>query len=383
MKSFRSILILCYLSLAGGVCASGQTFSAVRQYDVKAGISDNTVRTIVQDYTGHLWFGTKDGINRFNGSTISRFGSYPRTSDQPLFNILKLCPHANNRQLWVATVDGLYLFDTIEGTFDFFDKKTIDNKGVASVVNDVCYDATGALWIATSNGLFCYEEKEDALRYYHSSDQKGSLPSNTVICILRDSSGDMWFGTRAGLAYYRRGVDKFTTYCWTRKNMSSLPYEIGTLMETSEGDIWIGTRYDGLMHLDRTAGRFTSYPIIGTSEGNTWVRAIHQLDNNTFLIGTEDGLFVFDHSTKEITHQPALGTESIYDFITDREGGLWIGTYFAGAYYISPQSNSMHWYREGTSALHGSVVSQFCEDSNGNLWIATENGGLNHFNTTT
>ena len=383
MKSFRSILILCYLTLAGGFCAFGQTFSAVRQYDVKAGISDNTVRTIVQDHTGHLWFGTKDGINRFNGSTISRFGSYPRTSDQPLFNILKLCPHTNNRQLWVATVDGLYLFDTIEGTFDFFDKKTIDNKGVASVVNDVCYDATGALWIATSKGLFCYEEKEDALRYYHSGDQKGSLPSNTVICILRDSSGDMWFGTRSGLAYYRRGVDKFASYCWTRKNMSSLPYEIGTLMETSEGDIWIGTRYDGLMHLDRTSGLFTSYPIIGTSEGNTWVRAIHQLDSNTFLIGTEDGLFVFDHSTKKITHQPALGTESIYDFITDREGGLWIGTYFAGAYYISPQSNNMHWYREGTSALHGSVVSQFCEDSNGNLWIATENGGLNHFNTTT
>ena len=386
MKSVRYIFVLCLLVLAGRECVFGQNFSAMRRYDVKSGLSDNTVRTIVQDHTGHLWFGTKDGINRFNGSTISRFGSYPRTTDQALFNIMKLCPHTDNQHLWVATVDGLYLFDTAECVFRFFDTKTADGVGIHSLVNDVCYDLEGDLWIATSDGLFCYEEDTKALRHYlHDDKQKGSLPSNQVICILRDSSGNMWFGTRSGLAHYRRGVDRFANYLWSRSVPSSLPYEVGTLMETSEGDIWIGTRYDGLMHLDGATGGFTTYPIVGSSKGNTWVRAIHEFDENCFLVGTEDGLFIFDRNAEKVVHQPSLATESIYDFITDREGGVWIGTYFAGAYYISPQSDNVRWYSENNLAgsMRGSVVSQFCEDDKGNLWIATENGGLNYFDTHT
>ncbi|MBR3931073.1 MAG: hypothetical protein IKJ46_00635, partial [Tidjanibacter sp.] len=92
--------------------------SVMRHYDAKSGLSDNTVRTILQDAAGHIWFGTKDGINRFNGVHITRFGSYPRTADNPLLNTLKLCPHSTDEdKIWVAAVDGLYLFDQTSGEF--------------------------------------------------------------------------------------------------------------------------------------------------------------------------------------------------------------------------------------------------------------------------
>lgn len=81
----------------------------------------------------------------------------------------------------------------------------------------------------------------------------------------------------------------------------------------------------------------------------------------------------------------AFGSKCIYSFSRDREGGVWVGTYFDGVYYISPQSNYIKWYYEKhkQNSLSGNAVSQFSEDSEGNLWIATENGGLNYFNPRT
>ena len=364
-----------------------QPLSVMRQYDAKSGLSDNTVRTIVQDTAGHLWFGTKDGINRFNGVHFTRFGSYPRTSDKPLLNTLKLCPHiTDENKIWVAAVDGLYLFNQESGEFSVLGIEADDSVGLKTFVADVCYDALGGLWIATTNGLFHYNELLGSLKHYtHDEQQPYSLPSNTVSCILRDSSGDMWFGTRAGVARYRRGVDKFDNYLLEHRRADSTPFEVVAIMESCDGEIWLGTRYDGLLHLEPTTGKFRSYPVVGSSKGNTWIRTLHERDNNTLLVGAEDGLFVFDRRTRTITHQKALGFKSIYSLVEDREGGLWIGTYFDGVYYLSPQSNNMRWYYDdGTpGALKGNAVSQFCEDEKGNVWVATENGGLNYLNRQT
>lgn len=104
-----------------------------------------------------------------------------------------------------------------------------------------------------------------------------------------------------------------------------------------------------------------------------------------FFIGTEDGLFLFRQKEKTIHKLEAFGSKCIYSFSRDREGGVWVGTYFDGVYYISPQSNYIKWYYEKhkQNSLSGNAVSQFSEDSEGNLWIATENGGLNYFNPRT
>lgn len=386
MKHRLYITFIAACLLCGQLCLA-QPMSVMRHYDAKSGLSDNTVRTILQDAAGHIWFGTKDGINRFNGVHITRFGSYPRTADNPLLNTLKLCPHSTDEnKIWVAAVDGLYLFDQTSGEFTFLDIKAEDSVGLKTLVADVCYDALGGLWIATVNGLFYYNELLGCLRHYtHEEGQPSSLPSNAVSCILRDSSGDMWFGTRMGLARYRRGVDKFDNYYLEHKRSDSTPFEVTAIVESSDGELWLGTRYDGLLHLNQTTGKFHSYPVVGSSKDNTWIRTLHERNNNTLLVGTEDGLFIFDYRTKTIQHQKSLGGESVYSLMADREGGLWIGTYFNGVYYLSPQSNNMRWYYDdgAEGSLTGNAVSQFCEDEKGNVWVATENGGLNYLDRRT
>lgn len=385
MKHLFRLLVLAIAILQAGLL-SGQTFSVMRRYDVKTGLSDNTVRSIMQDSTGYIWLGTKDGINRFNGIEFTKFVSSPQSSDNVLINVLKLCPHIDQINVWTATMGGLYLFNTQSKAFTHFDVKTETGIGIEGAVNDLCYDEEGKLWIGTSKGLFVYNEGKNQLRRYVKSPvEPTSIPDNQVVSVFKDSSGTLWFGTRQGLARYKKGTDNFVVYRLPRKTKVSHPFEISTLTETADGEIWVGSRYDGLLHLDRSDGTFTAYPLITVAKTNTWIRAVFQYSPDVLFIGTEDGLFLFHQRDKSLSRLEAFGSKCIYSFSRDREGGVWIGTYFDGVYYISPQSNYIKWYHEKHSAnsLSGNAVSQFCEDPAGNLWIATENGGLNYFNPRT
>lgn len=380
----RILVLVITIAQADFLC--GQTFSVMRKYDVKTGLSDNTVRTIMQDSTGYIWLGTKDGVNCFNGIEFTKFADTVDSSNNTLINVLKLYPHIDRVNIWTATTDGLYLFNTQSKDFMLFGEKTDQGVGIVGTVNDLCYDDDGRLWIGTSRGLFVYDERKGQLRRYVKSQvEPTSIPDNQVISVFKDSSGTLWFGTRQGLARYKKASDNFAVYRLPRLTKVSHPFEINTLMETADGEIWIGTRYDGLLHLDRSDGTFTAYPVVATYQSNTWIRALFQYSPNVFFIGTEDGLFLFRQKEKTLHKLEAFGSKCIYSFSRDREGGVWVGTYFDGVYYISPQSNYIKWYYEKhkQNSLSGNAVSQFSEDPDGNLWIATENGGLNYFNPRT
>ncbi len=385
MNCFLRILV-SVVAVAQTFSLCAQTFSVMRKYDVKNGLSDNTVRSILQDSTGYIWLGTKDGVNRFNGSEFVKFAGSANPSDNTLINVLKLHPHSNKKDVWTATTDGLYLFDTQTNRFTLFDKKTDEGIGIERSVNCLCYDDDGQLWIGTARGLFVYNEQSGQLRRYtRLQADPASLPDNQVISLFKDSSGTLWIGTRNGIARYKKKPDNFAVYRLRQRTDTSNPFEISSIMEASDGEIWAGTRYDGLLHLDQSNGTLTAYPVATTRHDNTWIRAIFQYSPGLFFIGAEDGLFMFRPQEKSLQRLEAFNAKSIYSFSRDREGGVWVGTYFDGIYYISPQSNSIKWYYEDSkqNSLSGNAVSQFCEDPDGNLWIATENGGLNYFNTHT
>jgi ligand-binding sensor domain-containing protein len=149
---YRIISVLLHLFFIAAAYA--QPFSAVRRYDINDGISENTVRTVVQDSSKYIWLGTKDGICRFNGQGFQCYGSYPKTSDINLLNVNKLCLHSDGVRLWVGTVDGLYLFDPVSETFAPFKPELSLN----IVINDLCYDGEGRLWVASDDGLLSHEE---------------------------------------------------------------------------------------------------------------------------------------------------------------------------------------------------------------------------------
>ena len=156
------------------------------------GLSGNCVRSILQDSIGYMWFATQDGLNRFNGIEFTNYGHSSENGGNSYMNIVTICRHQDNNQIWVASTEKLYLFDSREEKFSVFDTQTEDGVTVNSVFG-MAYDNDGQLWIGTANGLFVYNEKKGTLRQYlHSLSDPHSLPDNHVWVIYNDSFGTIW-----------------------------------------------------------------------------------------------------------------------------------------------------------------------------------------------
>lgn len=234
----RSILSICIL-----LASVSLVFANIyKKYDVRSGLSGNCVRSILQDSIGYMWFATQDGLNRFNGIEFTNYGHSSENGGNSYMNIVTICRHQDNNQIWVASTEKLYLFDSREEKFSVFDTQTEDGVTVNSVFG-MAYDNDGQLWIGTTNGLFVYNEKKGTLRHYlHSLSDPHSLPDNHIWVIYNDSFGTIWIGTRNGLAKYNQRTDNFTGYISEGTSFGRPACnEIISLMESSQGVLWAGT----------------------------------------------------------------------------------------------------------------------------------------------
>ena len=374
MKKLLFVIFLASLS----ILIQAQILTSPRIYDVKNGLSDNSVRTIIQDGRGYIYLGTKDGIHRLGTGEIKHIKGTSRTGAATTLNTNKLLFHKTEGMMWVATMNGLFLLDltTEEVTESTTLFGTEDLKGIN--ILDIRYDNDGLLWIAGSNDLFSWDGSR--LVKYSTGEGSNRAPEGATKALLMESDGDMWFGTTKGVAMHHKNIGRFSSHKWWTDGKKK-DHEVTAMFEDSDGRIWIGTQGDGLFKVDRLTAEFTRLKIPALSGSNTWIRAIHQENPGSILLGTEDGLFSVDTETMEVSHADNLGRIAIYCFCHDYEGGLWIGTYFKGAMYFSPQSRGIQSFSEsrmGTS-IKGNAISQFCEDSDGKIWVATEDSGLNLF----
>lgn len=377
LRHLTALLIIGFASL--GLNA------AYRHYDVSSGLPGNCIRSIVQDSVGYIWMATQNGLSRYNGITFTRFGKTSGPDGLSSLNIMKLCPHADNRHLWVATVEQLYLFDTATEQFNRFTMTAGNDGAEVGHVFSMTYDTDGCLWIGTRNGLFAYDSTAGSLVHYtHSPADANSMADDHVWVVFRDSSGTLWIGTRNGLSRYNPVTDSFANY-----RSSGLSFgkpacnDIISICESAQGSIYVGTWYGGIGRLNRDSGSFTYM----FGEGDTLtiprVRTIFRRSDESMFLGSDDGLYIFYPESGRCEHADTRHRhESVYECFRDREGGIWLGTYFSGASYLPPTSSNFQWYHPGNgrgTSLHGKIISQFCEDPSGKIWIATEDRGLNLF----
>lgn len=385
MRKTVFLLIIIFIS----IYSAWGNMRTLKRYDVRSGLSENTVRCIMQDSLGHIWFATKDGLNRFNGVKFSVFGSSARDKEvhglKEHLNIFALCPHPNNRHIWIGTSNQLYLFDTKTEKIEPFTKKTNSGHPIP-ITFSLTYDDDGILWIATGFDLFSYDEKNNVLeRYSHKEGDPNSLSNNHCWCVYKDNAGSIWVATRNGVSRYNKKSNNFTNFA-TLNSSPDKENEIISITQSSDGALWLGTWSMGIGRLDPISGKVEYYYGENEKMSISRIRALKQHSNGNLMVASEEGLFDFNIVTKSCYRfNNEIASESIQSLFVDKEDGLWIGTYFYGVNYISKKSENIEWYyddqREG--GLSGDAVSEFLEDAKGNLWIATENGGLNYFDIET
>ena len=347
----------------------GSAINPYRRYDTRNGLSDNSVKDICQDSRGYMWFATKDGFNRFNGYRFDVFGS--SFSGEHL-NIDVICPHSDGIRIWLGCTEALMLFDPRDESLTRLDARNSEGKGIENCIS-LLYDPLGDLWIGTDDGLFRWDERIGRLFRYELEESDGGT-CRGIRTIFEDNGGEIWVGTTAGLYRYHRKTDRFGRNAKPKPESSLLgDNEITAIVEAEDGKLLIGMQNGYLGEFDIYTGRFTQFPAFDAEGKQLSVARIHTIfrrDMNRYMIGSDSGLFFFSRKNgRWSVSGDNLAEESIYRCFRDREGGIWIGTYFCGVNYLSPRQDEILWYYDDgrPESLDGNAVSQFCDDGRGNL----------------
>lgn len=391
MKNIKRLYLLFFLFLSAQVFPAGNTNFRFRKIQVDEGLSENTIYCILQDSKGFMWFGTKDGLNRYDGSNFRTFRHSQLNASSIGNNFIRSIIEGTDHLLYIGTDIGLYVMDTTHETFTSLTLQTPEGIRLTTAVNTLFIDREGKLWIGSMyQGVFVYDPSKQTLQQIKIKDHH--LGQNAVWTIYGDRSGTIWVGTRLGLLRYNRLLGELEAVDGLFSSLENSDHEVLSILEDTKGCLWLGTWSDGIRFYDRQHYYNTSYMgLQSTTDYITHVRALYQYDNTHILVGSDDGLYLFNMDSKERQRmdtpqsQYSLSDQNVYSITSDKEGGIWIGTYFGGINYLDVSLLSIETYYPDAKhgMLSGKAVSQFCEDKEGNMWIATEDGGVNYFDTKT
>ncbi|MFS0840063.1 two-component regulator propeller domain-containing protein [Paenibacillus sp. 1P03SA] len=313
---------------------------------INQGLSQNSIIDIVQDPSGFLWFGTQDGLNRYDGYS---FVIYKNDMNDP---------------------------DSLSDNW----------------VTDLFVDSKGNLWVGTYNGgVNRYDAASGKFNRYRSdSGQPNRLSSDSIKSIKEDARGRIWIVTKdGGLNLLDPESNEFKVYDLTAADSGGpMPARISSMTTSPDGSIWIGTENAGVMQFDPEKERFVSYrhiPGVGQSLVNDSVKFVHRASDGYIWIGTDEGLDRYDPNGKIYTHYGSTGASgalpgneitSIYE---DSSRQLWIGTTEGLSLYVRSK-DAFYSYRHNPKepeSLSGNWVFSIFEDASGSLWIGTRDQGIN------
>lgn len=389
------ILLLCFICCQ--ISRSAQQVANEHYYfknlNVQNGLSQNTVNAILQDKQGFMWFGTKDGLDRYDGLSFRKFKHDGRSQRSIGNNFITALYEDEKGNIWVGTDVGLYIYYPEKDFFEHFTTLSAENTKIEHTVTAISGDNQECVWIAVeSQGLFCYELEKERLQNYTL--KNFSFLTTNVQTFAFDNSGTLWIGCYGdGLFYSKDRLKTLHPYLSPEDNKEVYANDVVTsIVKGAYNCLYIGSLKGGVKELNLTSGKLHDLLLADESGESVFCRELLVASDNELWIGAESGLYIYNLRQGEYTHLRSsindpysLSDNAIYSLCIDREGGIWIGSYFGGVnYYPRFYTNFEKYYPKGTEdGLHGKRVREFCQDNQGILWIGTEDGGLNRFNPKT
>lgn len=383
MKSFYCLIISLSIHLCGYAILPTQFH--FRHYNIENGVSSNNISTLFQDQKGYIWIGTENGLNRFDGNQFTLYQkNNPLYSNFHANSINTIC-ETTDKELWLGTDNGVFIYNQVKDTFTPFVKQTSDKTSITSWITHIIQDKAGNIWIAThKQGIFLFNTQTDKLTQFEIPQN-----DNIVTRILNDEQNNIWLSGPYQLCKLNKVNNTFETYAIEEKTESI--YSMA-LWEDSSNHIWIGTWDKGLWKLDPRTKQVEKYLTGEEGKGILHIHSILEYSPELLLIGSDDGLTIFNPVTQESflydnygDNEKSLSDKFIYPILKDREGGVWIGTYYNGISYLPPYCGQFNGYSESSDIpyFNSRIISRFCEGENGNIWIASDDSGLSCFNPST
>ena len=332
---------------------------------VEDGLSQSTVFSICQDSTGFMWFGTMDGLSRYDGYDFLVWRHSPSDSTSISSDIVRHVFSDSDGRIWLGTPGGLSLYDAASDSFR--------NWAVGEVGGIAAADG-GDLYIAADGKLLIFNPETGTWR-------SGGLGGGVFTTTLCRDGNSLWIATdEAGLFRLDtvdgeiRKVPEFTS---VKPINSIFPYG-----ET----LWIATEGDGLWRLELNGKYCVAADRFSPRDGlpSSFVRSLAADDSGRLWVGTYGGLSILEDGSftpvlSDSFREGALSQNSVRSICRDSQGGMWLGTYFGGLNYWHPLRNhfsTLH-RQQYLNSLNDNVVSCMAEDADGRVWIGTNTGGVN------
>ncbi len=375
-----SLLLLIFLS-HGATHASQFRFSHLSTED---GLSHNSILSIRQDACGFIWIATRDGLNRYDGNICKQYVPIGASSEfTNFYTTLELC----GERMWIGTQSGLYYYDEqSDSILPFIMPPDSQDTTLSS---GYIYDIEvidEKVYILMSNALWCYDSRSQHLERFlfkdiSSAEHCPDMPQT----MCTDTKGNLWIGGRKSrLSLFDPTQNKIIS---SVKLTTNDVEDFILSVDCNGNTIYAGMSYMGIICYDMS--RHTIHVAdLGTG---TEPCKVHDLEvcNNKVWAGTESGLYIYDNISKKVQNirkdvfdKNSLSDNAIYAVYNDNNGGMWIGTYFAGINYMSFDIMEMidtYYPLARKNSISGNAVREIIGDNNGNIWIGTEDAGLNRF----
>lgn len=381
--------------------AQGYRFQHLTNED---GLSENSVMAIYLDHQGFLWFGTGDGLNRYDGYSFRIFKNAPGNSQSLGSNYVMSIAEDNENNLWLCTwKGGLNRFDHKSETFVSYGNQPGQIAGLQdNSALTVYHDSKNRFWVGTISGGLNLLDREsgDAVAFQHKPGDTTSLSRNVVTCIAEDRHGNLWVGTGGG------GLNLLQTAATVGKDLSSAQFirfqhdpanpnslagdAVIVILPDPEHDeiLWIATREGGLCRMDTRSRTFSAYQHDPKNSGSLSSNQIYAMffDSHFQLwIGTFGGglnrLRRGEKVFSRFRHNPAnpssINDDKVISVAEDKSGNLWFGTHKAGVNKLNLQANQFELYRNqpgNPASIGNNFVTAIFEDRYDICWVGTQGG---------
>ncbi|MBN8697444.1 MAG: SpoIIE family protein phosphatase [Bacteroidetes bacterium] len=362
------------------------------------GLSMGAVNCVLQDSRGFMWFGTQDGLNKYDGYSITVYKHNQQDSNSLANNFIYSLFEDRNGVLWIGTNGGgLDAFNLSTGKFTHYlskqnSKNSLSNNNVRAILED----KDGILWIGTDEGLNALDRKtKNFTRYLNNPKDPNSISNNSAWCLLEASDGRIWIGTYGGgLNVFDKKNKSFKNY-QELDNKGQLIYEnankVRSILEDKDGIFWIGTYGEGVQIFDPKTGKYLNHlknnPSNPNSLINDRITSVTEDANGILWIGTYGGGIDqyykktgrFRHFYYDEKNQNSLNSNQIKYILHDKVGSVWVGTEGGGINVHFRSSSKFKYYKkrdDSNNSLLTNDVFSILEDREGILWIGTKNGGL-------
>ncbi len=328
------------------------------------GLPQNGVQALLQTRDGYLWFGTQEGLVRFDGVKFTIFDK--RNTPALLHHNIFALTEDKRQRLWIGTQSGGVTVRLKTGEW----RNYSTDKGLTgdfSQHDEIFEDHTGKIWVGTSAGLFTFNENADRFERVTT----GGAPQNDVTAINETPDLGLLVGTLNGLYQMRNGTFRlFTT-------ADGLPVNrINTIYRGKDNTVWIGTD-EGLCKWQGSS--FIVYNQANTGLTGNVVSCVLEDTNGNFFIGINGGGVnrLKNGQIEALTVANGLSGNDVLSIVEDREGSVWIGSTGGGLMRLKNGKFTPFGQPEGFSM---GILWAIREDSKGNIWCTTNGGGIIQLN---